>query len=371
MNPNLFLPDYTNSILGIPNSILAHYGAKPHHPTLPALDEKLCKGYKNVVLLVLDGLGDNLLNAHAPDGFLADHRVSALSSVYPSTTASALTTLESGLTPIEHGWLGWSGWFEEAGENVELFTNKIYGTDRSAAEHSLAWMKLPYKNLFTQVREASPDVETCRVSPFGEYWCDTNEALCSHIEILCKKGGRRYIYAYHFQPDTDEHVYGCYGERVKADVALFDRQLERLAASLSDTLLIVTADHGLIDIQMRDIEETPDLFECLAIPPTREPRSLSLFVKEERKTEFPRRWNARFGGDYILMTGDEAVHNPIFGPGTPHPRARGFLGDYTALATGKVSVWFRNAQGVSKGYKALHAGLCRDEMVVPLVLVER
>jgi predicted AlkP superfamily pyrophosphatase or phosphodiesterase len=97
-------PDYQNNcILGIPNSILKHYSASAHHNTLPILDDYLDKRYKNIVLLVLDGMGVSTLDAHAPDGFLMKHCVAQLGSVYPCTTTSALTTYETGLTPLEHG----------------------------------------------------------------------------------------------------------------------------------------------------------------------------------------------------------------------------------------------------------------------------
>ena len=128
---NIYYPDYQNNcILGIPNSILRHYGATPHHNTLPVLDERLKKGYKNIVLLVLDGMGMAALKKHAPDGFLIKNCVMQLSSVYPCTTTSALTTYETGLTPLEHGWLGWAMYFKEIDKSVELFTGKQSATHR-------------------------------------------------------------------------------------------------------------------------------------------------------------------------------------------------------------------------------------------------
>ena len=371
MDYTIFLPDYQNSILGIPNSILAHYGAKPHHATLPVLDEKLRRNYKNVVLLVLDGMGADVLNAHAPNGFLVRNRVALLSSVYPCTTTSALTTFETGLTPIEHGWLGWAQYYEEIGKSVELFTNKESGTETSVSEKPITWEIIGYKNLFAQINEMDSKIECCRVSPFGEYKCDTNEAICGHIEALCKKDGRRYINAYHFQPDQDMHITGCYTERTKANIVLFDMQLEQLAASLTDTLLIVTADHGLCNTKLLCIEDYPEIWNCLTAPPTREPRSLSLFVKDEYKNDFPIIWKKYFDESFIFMTGDEAFESTYFGTGTPHKRARGFLGDYAALATGDVSIWFRDEKGECPDYKGMHAGLRTDEMVVPLILVER
>ncbi len=368
---NIFKPNYENSILGIPNSILAHYGAKAHHSTLPVLDEKLRHNYKNIVLLAMDGMGIDVLNAHAPNSFLAKNCVTQLSSVYPCTTVSALTTFETGLTPIEHGWLGWAHYFSEIGKSVELYTNKESGTEQSVSENSIAWGALGYKNLLAQINEVDSSVECCRVSPFGEYWCDTNEAICNHIETLCKKDGRRYIYAYHFQPDKDMHRSGCYSERTKANIVLFNMQIEQLAQNLIDTLLIVTADHGLCDTKLLLIEDYPEIMKCLYAPPTREPRSISFFVKDEYKVDFPLLWKKYFEKSFIFMTGDEAFESAYFGTGIPHTRAREFFGDFVAIATGDISVWFRDTQGNIADYKALHAGLCQDEMVVPLILIER
>lgn len=368
---NLFMPDYENCILGVPNSILAHYGAKPHHATLPVLDDKLKRNYKNVVLLVLDGMGVDALTAHAPDGFLHKNCVAKLSSVYPSTTVSALTTFETGLTPIEHGWLGWSHYFREIGKSVELYTNYESGTERKVSENNISWDTIGYKNLFTQINETGADIECCRVSPFGEYWCETNEGICAHINELCKKDGHRYIYAYHFQPDKDMHISGCYSERVKADIALFNTQLEQLAASLTDTLLIISADHGLCDTKYLCLDGYPDIWDCLYAPPTREPRSLSFFVKDDKRTVFPSLWKKHFDESFIFMTGDEAYESGYFGTGIPHNRSREFLGDYVALATGDISIWFRDENGKSKNYIGMHAGLRRDEMEVPLILIER
>jgi hypothetical protein len=118
------------------------------------------------------------------------------------------------------------------------------------------------------------------------------------------------------------------------------------------------------------IEDYPEIQKCLYVPPTREPRSLSFFVKDKDKTDFPSIWKNHFDSSFILLTGDEAFESKYFGTGTPHKRAREFLGDFVAIATGDISIWFRDEDGNSKDYKALHAGLCYDEMVVPLILIE-
>ena len=113
MRSKLLYPNYDHSILGIPNSLLNYYGAKAHHTSLPILDKLLKQNYKNVILIILDGMGMDMLQHNlSPLSFLRCHIKTKISSVFPSTTTVATTTYYSGLTPIEHGWLGWVPYFK-------------------------------------------------------------------------------------------------------------------------------------------------------------------------------------------------------------------------------------------------------------------
>jgi hypothetical protein len=359
-----------NSILNIPQSILRHFGAAAHHATLGMVDAALARNYKNVVLLIFDGMGSEALARNVPDGFLMKHKAADISSVYPCSTTSALTTLESGLSPAEHGWVGWTCYFSEMDACVNLLSGKRYGTNTPAADYDIVRKNLSFTTVQDQIRRINSEVECCTVSPFAEYKAVTCEEVCAQIAALCKKPGRRYIYTYHFQPDQDMHAFGCYDAHVRDLMHSFDEQMERLAAELSDTLLIVTADHGLCDIKMLAIEEYPEIYACLSKPLSREVRSLSFFVKEAYKDDFPRRFREQLGGDFALMTGEEALAQQIFGEGKMHPRTRDFVGDYVAVATGKSGLWYRNDKGQNRTLAAAHGGGSAEEMVVPLVLVE-
>ena len=73
----IIFPDYNNSILNFSCSILNHFGAKVHHNTLPYVDSILKKNFKNVVVILLDGLGINILEKHLkPNDFLRKHFLS-------------------------------------------------------------------------------------------------------------------------------------------------------------------------------------------------------------------------------------------------------------------------------------------------------
>ena len=86
------LPDYENSILNLINSILHYYHVETKYNGIDILDQKLEKKYKNIVLIILDGMGENILNTISPNGFFKKHQERKITSVYPSTTTAAMTT---------------------------------------------------------------------------------------------------------------------------------------------------------------------------------------------------------------------------------------------------------------------------------------
>ena len=143
-----------------------------------------------------------------------------------------------------------------------------------------------------------------------------------------------------------------------------------MASRLKDTLLLVTADHGMIDSEEHHIEDYPDIAECLLTFPNREPRSLSFFIKPGHQEKFLESWNKHFKEDFLLLTKAEVLEKQYFGSGIAHQRINDFIGDYVALAIGHKHLWFKKAGGSAHNHRAAHAGLCQAEMSVPLVLIE-
>lgn len=100
-NKEIVLPNYKNSILNLINSILKYYNVETKHNGIDFLDEKLKNNYKNIVLIILDGMGESILNKVVPNGFFKKNQNTIITSVFPSTTAAAMTTYYSGKPPIE------------------------------------------------------------------------------------------------------------------------------------------------------------------------------------------------------------------------------------------------------------------------------
>lgn len=356
------------------NSILKYYGAPTHHSTLPLLDKLLEKNYKNVVLMVFDGLGVNILENNLPeDSFFRKHIFTEISSVYPCTTTAALTSILSGLNPCEHGWVGWSCYFKEVDKCVNLFNNAdsfIKDGESVSTEH-LANKYMGFETIFEQIDKATNrSIKTCAVSPFTNYFANTCEGICEHLKTLCNEDGQKLIYAYHYQPDHDIHDLGCYTETIKAMVMDYNNQIETLCNGLEDTLFIITADHGMTNITMKCIEDFPQINECLKRLITIEPRCCSFFIKDEFMNTFAERFKNTFGDKFMLFMHDEFIDKKLLGDGKQHAKIDDFIGDYVAVAVSDVALWYKNNADEWNDFKAAHAGLCEDEMTVPLIVIE-
>ena len=121
---NIIMPNYENCILGTITSILKYYNVETKHKSSEKIDKILQqKEYKNVIVLLLDGLGEYILNEDLPNGYLKSNQIDCVTSVYPSTTTAALTTYYSGKPPYETGWIAWSQYFKEYGRALDMFSH--------------------------------------------------------------------------------------------------------------------------------------------------------------------------------------------------------------------------------------------------------
>ena len=361
--------DYKRSLLALISSVSRHFGVNTDHATLPEMDELLTKNYKNVVVMLFDGLGSEILERHlSEESFLRRHMNGSVSSVFPPTTTAATRTMESGLSPIEHGWLGWNLYFDELGETVSIFPNTIPGTNgKKAADYHVATRFLPHKTIFEKIREARH--EAYCVSPYAGYKLDSVSDICENVRTLCESDAKKYIYTYWPQPDYDMHDYGTNDTRVNEHIRDIDRCVEALAESISDTLIVVTADHGLVDIERWiNIYDYPSVSDCLDKVPSIEARAMSFFVKDGMKDRFEHEFNRHFGEYYKLMSHDGVMSSQLFGDGVPNPKSESFIGDYIGIARGNVGL---DVVTSNSPFAAAHAGGSKAEMSIPFIVIER
>ena len=361
------LPDYANCGLNVAASVLRHFGAQTAQAGHPAVDALLAqREYKNIVLMLFDGLGTYTLKDHLdPAGFLRAHTARQMSAVFPPTTVAATTSIESGLAPCEHAWLGWSLYLEEMDRIVDVFTD----TDSVTGEHLPGPVRavdrlLPYRNIVERLN-GTGRVRAQIISKHGDTHVDTLEELLEKTKERCAAPGRQYIYTYYNEPDHSMHDLGmlAVGDLVRQ----IERQVEALCASLDDdTLVLVTADHGLIDAEQAPLEQFFELTAALERPFHIEARAAGFFVRPAYRGIFPALVKQALGDrDFWTVSAEEAIALGLFGRGAEHPRFRRLIGDYLVIATGSRSLCM---QRDPHPMVAMHAGLTPREMTVPLIV---
>jgi len=370
----IFWPDYNHSILGIPNSILKHYGIKNEYATLPKLDTALAKNYKNVVLMILDGLGVDMIkhNLH-PLSFLRRHIKDKISSVFPPTTTAATSTYYSAKPPVCHGWLAWSPYFKEYDRVIELFRDKDLYTQQKLNIEPVA-QQLQYEHIFNKINKANKEVCTTKIFPsFEEGGAETFQEMCDRISSQTQKSGKQFILAYWNEPDHTSHKHNPYSRQVKSAITHINSQVKKMCNTLQDTLVIISADHGQIKIgETVYINDYDGVVECLKVPLSLDDRVSAIFLKDGYEQKFIKLFNHYFAKDFMLIKSEKALEQNLFGEGTPHVKIKDFLGDYLIISTSNKSLR-QHVEGEAEAeeLKGSHSGLLAKESIVPLIVIEK
>ncbi|MBP5534959.1 MAG: alkaline phosphatase family protein [Alphaproteobacteria bacterium] len=372
MKRKIFYPNYDCSILGISNSLLRHYGVDTDMYHLPELEQALKRKYKNVVLLILDGMGVDMLQHDLPFfSFLRRHIKGKISSVFPPTTVAATTSYYSGLSPVEHGWLGWSPYFKKLGRVVEIFTNKDFYTGELLEESVVK--EMPYVHIFDRIKSVQTDVQLTGVFPnfIKPDGVSDFDELCQRVVKQTKEDGKQFVLAYWTNPDSTSHEFGPYSKEVKDVLKTLNSKVKQMCANLKDTLVIISADHGHINSKDVMLNDYPDLIDCLAVPLGLDGRAQTVFLKEGKEKVFLDLFKKYLAKDFILVKSNDALGMNLFGYGKERSCVRDFLGDYLIIAKTEKSLVQRFENDTYNYLPGMHSGLTNKEMVVPLILIEK
>lgn len=359
-------PDYNNCLVNVSNSILNHYGVKTCHNTLKELDEYLDKDYKNVVLILYDGFGSKLLNK---ESFFYRNKIKDITSVFPATTTAATTSLITGLTPMEHCWLGWDIYVKAIDKTVTMYWNVEKGTDKKVSDYSVCRKEFPYTTIFEKINDNKGHAYL--VSPYDgiHYDSDKIDDMYSKIIELCNNSEKKFIYAYCAEPDHLMHDLGTKDNKVIELLDMLDKKTEEFCNSLEDTLVIITADHGHMTIGEHIVLDDYPLIKDMLIRETSlESRATNFFVKEGMIEQFKYDFNNLFGNDFTLLSKQEVIDKNLFGDGIANEKFESCLGDYIALAISNKAIEDKHEDSPLKG---LHAGITDDEVMIPLIIIEK
>jgi predicted AlkP superfamily pyrophosphatase or phosphodiesterase len=381
-DPDLTLPDYQGgSLVNLMSSIATALGGSSAYPPATALPPEALADARHLVLLVVDGLGHDFLLGR--DGALRQHLRGQLTSVFPSTTASAIPTFLTGQAPQQHGLTGWHMYFREIGAIAAPLPFRI-----RAGRHSLRLAGVTPATLFGLIplfdrlplpcHVVSPqqiihsDFNVALSGKAARYGYDTLEEMFARIAGLLRSDApRSYIHAYWPQLDSLAHEHGIGSPQVAEAFASLDAGFARLleVARDSGSRVIVTADHGFIDTdETIDLDDHPGLRETLLLPLCGEPRMAYAYVRAGREAQFEAYVRGKLADRVRLVRSEDIVRQGWLGPGAAHPALRDRIGDYVLIPRGRAILrdWLQGEPRHT--HIGVHGGLTAAEMVVPLVV---
>ena len=381
---NLVLPNYNHCILNSITSILKYYNVETNHTSLESLDKILAeKKYRNIVFLLLDGMGEHILNNISKDGFFNQNKLDVVTSVYPSTTTAALTSYYSGKAPYETGWIAWSQYFKEYGRALDMFSHKesYLGEQIKKPKREVFLEDMKYESVFEKIEKQNLNVKAYAIQPEyaerrGKRQVIANDIdeMVTEIKDVCSIEGEKFVFAYSDNPDGLLHRFGTDSKEASDFVLETEEKVKNLRKELGeDTIIIVSADHGHKNIdKVHSILDFPELMECLIIPPSLECRFLSFWVKEEMKETFEQRFNSVLKDEYWLMTKKELLEEyKLLGEGQKHKKIDDFIGNYVAISVAGSMIRLETYLADGKPIrKSTHCGLTKDEMEVPVIVLK-
>jgi hypothetical protein len=332
-------------------------------------------GARRVAVLLVDGLGADLLRAHpdlAPTLAALASPVGDLQAPCPSTTPVSLATLATGLPPGSHGILG--------------FVTAVPGEDRTL--NHVQWADDPdpdtwqaRRTVFEQADDAG--VAVTAVGPYVYAGSGLTRAvyrgaaypgavghgdLAAQIVDALQAGPRSLVYGYLAELDLTGHVRGIDSAAWRVQLALIDRVVEQVVDGLpDDAALLVTADHGMLDVPADtrlDLDDRPDLADGVRLL-AGEPRARYVHTEPGAAADVLARWREELGSRAWVAGREEAVASGIFGPVDEGLAAR--IGDVVALARGTWALTASRRDPGPSRLAAYHGSLTQTELAIPLL----
>jgi hypothetical protein len=349
----MHLPDYRGgSIVNLVRSIEAGLGARAcdaaaAYPELRALPPQAISAARNVVLLVIDGLGHDYLLRAGPNTALARHLMARITSVFPPTTATAVSALLTGVGPQQHALTGWHAWLRELGcvAAVLRFTPRHGGEvfSKSGIDPRILYTAEPLfdripltGHMFTPRDIVDSDYNRAHCGGATRHGYLQLEEAFANCAALLKSDGRKFVHLYIPHIDWTAHGHGCDSPQLQQMLHRVDSAFERFLGEIrgSETLVIATADHGFIDSPTAacvELDAHPQLAGTLMLPLCGERRVAYCYVEPCKEAEFEHYVASRLEHCASLHRSADLLAQGWFGLGAINPRIAERIGHYTLL----------------------------------------
>jgi hypothetical protein len=338
-----------------------------------------------VCLLLIDGLGWQLLRSHEADAPFLSSLVTGrepITAGFPATTATSLASIGTGLSSGEHGLVGYS--FAVDGELLNALGWHRHGEGRPVdlRSRSIPEETQPRRTVFERGRDDGVSVHM--VAPHDHERSGLTRAvlrggefrgvhalgdLASYVLGLLTDHDRTLCYAYHADLDVLGHVYGPGSDPWRHQLAFIDRLAATIAAGLpKGGMLVVTADHGMVAVAEEDrvdFDTTSTLQDGVRMLGG-EARVRHVYVEAGATDDVLAAWRELLGAQALILLRDEAIEKGWFGPRVAdYVRPR--VGDLVVAAQGTSVVVRSKIESRLSRFLGHHGSLTAEEQLVPLL----
>lgn len=351
------------------------------------------EGIRKVVLVIFDGLGYNRLlhyigNRSGTFSELTEKGVlKPMTTVFPSTTATALTSVFTGLSPAQHQIIGYHMYSKKYGLIYNTLDMKpIYGYS-AKVELAKDYTKnlqliLPIveqngikTRIITQARIIGSGLSqiTHRDTKLVPY--NLSSDMWTHTVTALMEPGPSLSVVYYSGVDNLAHKYGAYSKETTFEISTIEHSLKEFINNIpeqtkEETLLVIVSDHGISEAkQPLYLKDMPELMQHLILPPVGDGRATYLYCKPNRTSEFQSAFEQGTSG-FMLFSTEQLIREGIFGEPISNEGLREKLGDLAVLSNsdGLLDYPFFEDDRQSPQLGA-HGGMTAEEMIVPLLSI--
>ncbi|MBI2669322.1 alkaline phosphatase family protein [Candidatus Woesearchaeota archaeon] len=370
-------PNYHDgSLVNLTSSILQAFGGKSQYDPLKILPPQQITNPKTVVLFLIDGLGMEFLRNYATGSVIHRYLKGEITSVFPSTTASAITTIMTGLAPQQHGITGWFTYFEQLDE-IALVLPYITRKDRKKIKVHPSTL-LPFKTVYQQINRKS----YC-ILPKGYLKLGYNKAACAgatlvgyrsiaglfhKLKQLCQQDHPKYIYAYWPLFDDVCHAKGYNSKEAREHFRHLNDYFKKLVKHLkgTDTTLLITADHGQMELE-QGLMMQPEKFHCSSF--WGEPRAVFCIVEQKYQLQFEQFCETKLKKYAVWYRSSDLLEQGYFGLGKAHPAIKHRIGTHILLPKQNYALRDFMKKEKQHFFRGNHGGLSREELIIPLSVI--
>jgi len=358
---------------------------------------------RQVVVVLADGLGTAQLRALCAAGdtpFIASLLARAevrdgaqlieATTIFPSTTAAAITTLNTARTPQEHGNIAYFIWLEEFAQVTQMLrwgpgVNRrgSYFDDqridpRDYVKVGSVHGRIRQRGGASWVIEPEIFRAEAMTRMHAQEAAYAGYALPSSMSVRLRDLLERrpwgdtpaYVYAYWAGIDSVAHLSGPRSPEHATEAALFDRALERALGGREsgDTLVMLTADHGHAATdpdRLIDLIGDRELRDLLRNPIAGEPRLA--FLHTDKADRVKQHLERRYPNTFFLFDRDEAIDAGLFGRGDPEV-ARRRIGEVCAMLGDDRAASIVKVDGQIFRHRGSHGGMSPEEMNIPVLV---